>query len=448
MNNSKFLKNRQKVHFIGIGGVGMSGLSIHLKNKGFEVSGSDISPKNALFVQKQGIKVYKKHKKNNLKNADIVVYTSAINKENPEFREAKKRGLTLIKRSQLLGQILDEFSLSIAISGSHGKTTTTDMLSWVLIEVGLDPTVFLGGEDKSFGTYRFGRGNIAVAEACEYERNFLDLKPKMCVVLNVDNDHLDTYKNMGEVIKAFKLFIDGSVSIINADDKNSKDLISQTSITFGIKNKANFTAKNIRKNPNGYSFSAYHGTLKLGRINLMIDGKHNVYNALSVIAVCQTLKIPFAVQKKAIESFSGVKRRNEPLGEIKGKKVYADYAHHPREISAMLQTFDKSRKPFITIFQPHTYSRTELLMKEFLECFSCCSPLIIYKTYPAREKYNKNGSAKTLYKNLKAKQKGVFYAGNKGELNKRLKKLYNEYENVLFLGAGDIYDVAKSVIKN
>ena len=156
---------------------------------------------------------------------------------------------------------------------------------------------------------------------------------------------------------------------------------------------ANYTAKNIIKNKNGYSFSAYHGTLKLGRINLSVDGKHNVYNALSVIAVSQTLKIPFIVQKRALEKFSGVKRRNEYLGEYKNLKIYADYAHHPKEISAMLQTFNKDNKRFITIFQPHTYSRTALLMQDFLECFSACSPLIIYKTFPAREKVGYSSAA-------------------------------------------------------
>ena len=449
MEKSKFLKNRQKVHFIGIGGVSMGGLSLHLKNKGFIVSGSDTCGKNTVFIRKQGIIVQNQHKKENVESADIVVYTSAIKEDNVELIEAKQKGLTLIKRSELLGQVLDEFSMSIAVSGSHGKTTTTDMIANVLVEANLDPTVFLGGEDKNFGNYRFGNGNIVLAEACEYERNFLDLKPKISVVLNVDNDHMDTYKDIDDVINAFSLFVKDTIAVINADDKNSEKLILPTCITFGIKNKANFTAKNIVKNQNGYSFSAYHGTLKLGRINLRVDGKHNVYNALSTIAVCQTLNVPFEVQKKALEKFCGVKRRNEYLGEFKNLKVYADYAHHPKEISAMLKTFNQNEQKYITVFQPHTYSRTALLMQDFLESFNNCSPLIIYKTFPARESFFKDGSAKTLYKNLK--EKGcdkVFYASTKKEVIDILNELSFRYKKVVFLGAGDIDDIAKSLVKN
>lgn len=450
MEKSKFLKNHQSVHFIGVGGIGMSGLASHLKNKGFSVSGSDICAKNAVFLKKQGVIVYDKHSKENVKNAKIVVYTSAIKEENAELKEAKKNGLTLIKRSELLGQILDEHNLSIAISGSHGKTTATDMLANVLIEAGLDPTVFLGGMDKDFGNYRLGKGEIAIAEACEYERNFLDLNAKICVVLNVDNDHLDTYKNMQEVINAFSNFTKNRLSIINADDENSEKLCTDTSITFGIKKMANYMAKKVRQREKGYSFNAYHGTLKLGRINLSVKGKHNVYNALSCIAVSHTLNIPFEVQKKSLEKFCGVKRRNEYLGKIKSLNVYADYAHHPKEIMAMLQTFKGEKKGFITVFQPHTYSRTSLLMQDFLECFNSCSPLIIYKTYPARERYIKGGSAKTLYQNLinMGKNNKVFYASTRKELNFLLSELSKDYTKAVFLGAGNIYDLAVSLTKN
>ena len=449
MEMSKFLKIRQKIHFIGIGGVGMSSLSLHLKHKGFEVSGSDICAKNAIFLKKHGIIVQNKHSKYNLKNSKIVVYTSAIKEDNPELKEAKLKGLTLIKRSELLGQILDEYSLSIAVSGSHGKTTTTDMLASVLIESGLDPTVFLGGEDKIFGNYRFGKGNIVLAEACEYQRNFLDLRPKISVVLNVDNDHMDTYKDINEAVDAFKCFIKNSISVINADDKNAKSLIKPTTITFGIESPAQFRAKNIRKCQNGYSFSAYQGSLKLGRIKLSVDGRHNVYNALCALSVCQTLNIPFSVQKKALERFSGVQRRNEFLGELKNLKVYADYAHHPKEITAMLQTFNNHNQKFITVFQPHTYSRTALLMQDFIECFSSCSPLIIYKTFPARESFCPSGSAKTLYKNLQEKGLDkVYYANTKKQIIRIIDKFNLCFDKVLFLGAGDIYDLAKSLVQN
>ncbi len=439
----------KKVHFIGIGGVNMSALAKHLSAQGYLVSGSDISANNTKELKKLGIKIYDKHNAKNVIGADTVVYTSAISENNPELSFAIKNNIPLIKRSELLGQIMDRYKTSIAISGSHGKTTTTAMLAKVLICANLSPTIFLGGSDKSFGNYINGSGDIIVAEACEYQRNFLDLKPKISIILNIDSDHLDTYKNIEQTAKAFYKFSKNSISIINIDDKMAKGICTATTVSFAKDSTASFMAKNISYNGKGYSFTVYLGGRRLGRIRLSLEGEHNIYNALSVVAVANLLKVPFHVVKTSLESFSGVKRRNEFIGKTFGMEFYCDYAHHPKEISAMLSTYNKQKDRYITIFQPHTYSRTRLLIDEFINCFNTCSPLIIYKTYPAREKYDKYGSAKSLYNKLiKGENKGgkqVYYASSKQGLENLLQSLSFGIKKAVFLGAGDIYDLAKEI---
>ena len=449
MKRDKLLYNSNKIHFAGICGISMSAIAKHLQNKGYQISGSDIAIKNSLSdFDFNGITLYDNHSASNLNGVDTLVYTSAISEQNPELVFAKQKQILLVKRSQVLGEILSEYKNSISVSGSHGKTTTTALISNIFISAGLDPTVFLGGFDKNFGNYRSGNSNFAIAEACEYKKNFLDLKTKVCVILNIDNDHLDSYTDMQEMINTFADFSKESIAVINADDKNCKKVENLTSITFSIKNLSNYMAKNIVFNGNGYSFDVISYGLNLGRINLKINGYHNIYNALSAIAVSQIFNIPFSVQKNAIESFCGVKRRNEYLGKFNDIDIIADYAHHPKEILAMLDTLNNLNKKCLIIFQPHTYSRTRLLMNDFINCFNNDIPLIIYKTYPARERYDKGGSAKTLYKNLlKINKKGVFYTTTKQGVEELIKTHEKTIDFALFLGAGDIYQVAKCIVK-
>ncbi len=449
MNIYSLSKICTKVHFIGIGGINMSALAKHLYFLGFTVSGSDICANSTLELKALGITIFIGHKAENVQNADLIVYTSAISDDNPELTYAIKNNIPLLKRSQLLGQIMASHKRSIAISGSHGKTTTTDMLANMLICANLSPTVFLGGEDKNFGNYLSGSGDIVIAEACEYQKNFLDLNPNIAVVLNIDNDHLDTYKTIEQTTSAFYEFIKNSISIINVDDEKAKSICTQKSITFAKDGIANWVAKYIVYNGKGYSFTVYLSGRRLGRIKLSVAGKHNVYNALASIAVASHLKVPFSVQKFSLENFCGVGRRNEFIGSRFNMDFYCDYAHHPKEISAMLLSYNKENEDFITIFQPHTYSRTKLLISEFISCFYNCSPLIIYKTYPAREKYDKNGSAKTLFNKLVKKGgKSIYYAGSKKQLESLLSSLNFKAKRAVFLGAGDIYEVAKYIVKN
>ncbi len=449
MKIEKLLYKSKNVHFSGICGISMSGIAKHLQSKGYNVSGSDTGLKRGQIEHNfENIKLYDKHSQTNLKDVDTLIYTSAIDDNNTELVYAKQNQITLIKRSQVLGEILSEYKNSIAISGSHGKTTATALLSNVFISAGLDPTIFLGGFDKNFGNYRLGKSDFAIAEACEYRKNLLDLNTKVVVVLNIDNDHLDSYTDMQEMVETFDNFAKNSIAIINADDKGCQKLESLTSISFGINNLSNYMAKNVDFNGKGYSFDVIAYGIKLGRINLKINGYHNIYNVLSTIAVSQLYHIPFSTQKEAIERFSGVKRRNEYLGKFCGIDIIADYAHHPKEISAMFKTFDSLNKRYLTVFQPHTYSRTKLLMNDFISCFNNDKPLIIYKTYPARESFDRRGSAKAIFTNLlKINKKGVFYSSSKQGVENIIKSQEKTIEFALFLGAGDIYEVAKEMVK-
>ena len=441
----EFNTNNKKIHFIGIGGVSMSAIARYLKNKGFIVSGSDISMQNNTFLCDLGITVYHKHDKENLKNCDAVVYTSAISEDNEEYKMAKEMGLPLIKRSVLLGQIISQYKNSIGISGSHGKTTATAMISHVLIEAKNNPTVFLGGLDKKFKNYHNGQKDFVVAEVCEYKKNLLDMPVKCAVVLNIDNDHMDCYKDIDELILTFKKYTKNSLLIMNADDENSRELYHASTLTFGINNRAHFMAKRIAYNGLGYSFTVYAYGKKLGRVNLKVIGRHNVYNALATIAVTSVYNVNFYYQKKGLENFAGVCRRCEFLGQVNETEYYADYAHHPKEITATLSSFDKEK--CLVIFQPHTYSRTKLLMQEFLECLINIKNLMIIDTYSAREKFDKEGSAKLLYEKLiELSKKDICFIQDYKELKQKLDNEKDKYDKVLFLGAGDIYDMAKKYL--
>jgi len=443
MESLIYQNKNQKIHFIGVGGVSTSALAKHLLANGVKVSGSDISYNEyCTELEKLGAKIYKRHKKSNLKDATAVVYTGAISDKNAELKMAKRKGLPTIKRSRLLGEISSEYKNSVAVSGSHGKTTTTAMIANVLISAGVDPTVFLGG-DSFFGNYRNGQSEYCVLEACEYQRNFLDIPAKIKVALNVDHDHPDTYKNVEQTLTAFGQFIQDGIAVINADDVYASKLFNDKTVTFGINNLSTYSAKNVTKAQGGYAFTLYKHGERLGKITLSVIGKHNVYCALATCATCDILGVPFKCIKNGLESFDGVFRRMEEIGTYLNKKAYADYAHHPKEIVASMQAFSESHGDFITVFQPHTYTRTKALMNDFVNALKDFSPLIIYNTFRARERTLKGGRAIDLYEKLK--RKGVYYANNQRQLVKIVKGLENE--KIIFLGAGDLYQKVKSQMK-
>lgn len=440
-----------RFHFLGINGVSMQGLAKFCAIKGKKVTGSDVvSPKNPERLKNLGIEFFKGHDKANVKNADLLIYTSAIDKSNVELVYAKRKKIPIVKRSRLLGDIASEHTYSVAVSGSHGKTTATAMIAEILIGAKKSPTVFLGGESPDYGNFRLGSGEYVVLEACEFQKNLLDISAKISVVLNLDNDHMDSYKDMDDMANTFNEFIGQNVAVINADDLNSKKVGNTSTVTFGIDKKANYYATSIKNDGGKYSFNVCSYNQVHGRIKLNILGYHNIYNALAAFAVGDLLNIKFEIIKQALERFCGVKRRQELLGAKNGVEYFADYAHHPKEICATLSAFN-STEELLIVFQPHTYSRTEILMQDFICAFSDVKKLIIYKTYPAREKFCESGDGKTLFQNILLKREEgqkntLFYAQDEKELYDLLIKEHS-VKKVLFLGAGDIYEHAKSIVK-
>ncbi len=438
------------VFFVGIGGISMRGLAKLLIYNGYVVSGSDKANSPELKeLEALGAKVYYSHQASNVDGADLVVYSSAIRSDNPEICRAKEKSIPTIKRSVLLGKILSEYRRSVAISGCHGKTTATAMLSQIMISAGQSPTVFLGGEYSDYGNLLVGSSDLAIAEACEYKKSFLDIRPKIAVVLNIDNDHLDSFDGMKDVVASFKEFVGDNLAVINADEKYINEISNCTTVTFGIENVATYYAKDIKETCDGISFIACAYAKPYGKINLPVKGKHNVYNALSAFATADLLGASFSAVKKGLEAFKGVKRRNEFLGEANGLKFFADYAHHPSEIKATLSAFKRGGEDFITVFQPHTYSRTRLLMNEFVEALSGLENLVVYKTYPAREKFDGKGSALKLKNNLVDLIADCSYVKTQKELISKIKSLKEKgkYKRVVFLGAGDIYQIAGNILR-
>lgn len=449
----QFLEKVKKVHFVGIGGISMSALAMFSLAVGLTVSGSDISPnEHTERLKRAGAKIYKRHRAGNVRNVDLLVYSSATDKKNPEIKRAEKLGVKIMKRSEFLGGIVKEYPCSIGVCGSHGKTTATAMIARALKEAGKNPVAFIGGDDKLLGNFLAGGNDYLVFEACEFKKNFLDVKPKISVVLNIDDDHPDSFNGMTDAVRTFAEFIKGTVSVINADDSYASALKEGLSVRTGIKSVADYTAKRLTEKDGKYSFTFCKYGIKTGRINLATEGRHNVYNALSACAVCDLLGIPFKSVKKALEEFVSVARRNEFLGTAGRAKCYADYAHHPNEIDAFVQS--KGKGNYLTVFQPHTYSRTEKLMGEFVKSLKEKTPLVIYSTYPAREKYSFSGSAEKLYAEicLALRKNGqnalgkVFYAENREKLYKILDKRCDE-DAIFFIGAGDIYDIAKKFVR-
>ena len=355
MNKYILDQNGSVIHFIGIGGISTSALAKYLLKENYIVTGSDVEENEQTEKLKSlGATINIGHAAENVLGSDAVVYTSAISADNPEFLKAKSLNLPCVKRSELLGEIAKRYKNSIAVSGSHGKTTATGMISQILYTAQTNPTVFIGGEHLDFDNFKNGDGDTIVLEACEYKKNFLDITPTVSVVLNVDDDHMDCYENMSNVVEAFRKFASGSITVLNADDKNSQKIFNATTVTFGIKNKATYTADKIKYNGKGYSFTVRAYGRIMGRINLSVIGEHNIYNALSAVAVADILHIRFPFIKSGLESFKGIKRRNEFLGEKDGLNYYADYAHHPKEILATLNAFNNDGTKNVVVFQPHT----------------------------------------------------------------------------------------------
>lgn len=447
---SKMKENH--IHFIGIGGISMSSLAHILLHNGKKVSGSDMTRSHLTDeLEKMGAKISIGQSKGNIENPDLVVYTAAISDDNEELKEARRKNIKTIERAVLLGEIMKKYPVAIAVSGTHGKTTTTSMITHVLLENEADPTVTVGGELNAIsGNLRLGRSDYFLTEACEYHRSFLKFFPKIGIILNIEADHLDYFKDLDEIVDTFCDFAalipeDGTLIIAN-DNPNTIKTVSHAKckvITCGL-NDADFTAKNIEFDKNGYpSFDVFHNGESLTRITLSVNGKHNIYNALCAFACGYDLGFNIDLIKKGLLSFGGTKRRFEKKGEVFGFTIVDDYAHHPTEIKATLKAAKNAKYNKVwCIFQPHTYTRTKALLNDFSKALAYADNIIITDIYAAREKDTGLVSAKDLADITE----GSVYIKEFEDIKDYIIKNAKEGDLVITMGAGTVYKIGEMII--
>lgn len=443
----KGLKNAKNVYFIGIGGISMSALAKFLSTQGYCVSGSDaLKSEQTDALAFYGIKTYlgENAVREELISADIVVYTDAIQPENQELQTARRLRKKVYGRAEFLGLICKEFANVIAVAGSHGKTTCTSMCAHILKSAKAPFTAHIGGEDGEFGNFCFSGLDYFITEACEYKKNVLKISPDVAILLNIDKDHMECYKDVEELSKAFYDFCAQSkTAFVCADDERCKNF--QKFSTFGIQNPlSDYRATHLRGNGEQYSFVVEEYGKPLCRVRLNAIGYCNVYNALAAFAAMRSFGFHEREICNGLENFSSVKRRFEKIGLYKGAIVICDYAHHPREIKSTLKTaVGVCKGELYVVFQPHTYSRTKLLLEEFVGVLRPIKNLVLYKTYPARETYDEAGSAKTLAQAVG----NCLYAENVYALKTWMKTTVKDGDTVLFLGAGDIYYAAQYLLR-
>ncbi|MGG5463168.1 UDP-N-acetylmuramate--L-alanine ligase [Clostridium sp. B9] len=447
----------KKVHFIGIGGVSMSGLAAVLLNAGYKVSGSDSKESEITNrLKKEGAKIYIGHSKDNLQDVDIVVYTAAIPSDNPEIVKAKEDNLILMDRAEFLGQIMKGHKFNVAVAGTHGKTTTTSMISHVALSADLDPTILVGGDlDIINGNFRVGNSEYFITEACEYKQSFLRFFPYVGIILNIDADHLDFYKDINHIKDTFKQFVslipnDGYI-IGNADDKKVLEVLEGAKcnvLTYGI-NGGDIQARNIVFNDNGCAtFDAYRGEEKLLTLTLNVPGMHNVSNSLSAICLAEIFKVPAEATVSGLSSFGGAHKRFEYKGKKDNVTVIDDYAHHPVEIKATLSTAKKMpHHKTICVFQPHTYTRTKTLFEDFTKCFDDCDELILMDIYAARETNLGEINSVQLGDAIRARGIKCTNVHSHEEALNFVKKNVSEGDLLLTVGAGDVVKVGELFLK-
>ena len=459
MPNIDKLKKYNKIHMVGIGGVSMSGIAEILLNWGFTVTGSNnCENENTKKLEQAGIKVIIGHNAENVHGSDIVVYTAAIKEDNIELKEAKNLGVPTIERADFLGEITRCFEDTITIAGTHGKSTTTSMVSLCFLEAGKDPSIQVGGNLSQInGNYQVGNSEHFIIESCEYVESFLKFSPKAAIILNIDNDHLDYFKNLenkkNAFIKYVKLLPEDGLLVVNGDDKNCIDLPKYTNakaLTYGITNKnVDFFAVNIVFDDDGFpEFDVYSHDNFYGRIKLHVPGMHNVLNALGCIALCNEYGLSFEDVKNGLAKFTGIGRRFEYKGKVNNASVYDDYGHHPTEIVATAKALmnKKYNKSWI-IFQPHTYSRTKLLLDDFAKALLNFDNIIILDIYAAREKNTYNITSKDLVEKIKSLGKDAKYIPNFDECISYLKENVCENDIVLTQGAGTVTEIGEKLVK-
>lgn len=441
------------VHFVGIGGIGMSGIAEVLLNQGFQVTGSDLADSEVIgHLRDLGAEITLGHQAQSVQGAEVVVYSSAVTADNVELVEARRRNLPTIPRAEMLAELM-RMKYGIAVAGTHGKTTTTSLIGAILTEAEMDPTIIVGGRVKALQTTaRLGSGEFLVAEADEFDRSFLRLAPTIAVITTLETEHLDCYKDLDEIKSAFLQFADqvpfyGSI-IACLDEPGVAELIPQfrrSVVTYGLSEGAKIRALNPSYQQSQTRFQVKVDNEDRGELLLQLPGLHNVKNALAALGVAEELNIDFDITRRALEKFKGVERRFEIKGEAQGIMVVDDYAHHPTEIKATLAAAREGwQRRLIAVFQPHLYTRTRDFAQDFGVSFSDADVLIVTGIYGAREKpiFGVTGEL-VVAAARQAGKKEAHYIAEKNEIITALKNVARSGDIVVFLGAGDIWKVAR-----
>ena len=451
-------QKKYHIHFVGIGGIGMSGIAELLLNLGYKVSGSDLQTSEITERLKDlGGVIFAGHGADQISGADVVVTSSAVGRDNPEVLAAEHISIPVIPRAEMLAELM-RLKYSVAIAGAHGKTTTTSMVASVLAQGGLDPTVVIGGKLKSIGSNAvLGKGDFIVAEADESDGSFLKFSPAIAVVTNIDREHLDYYQDLETIKAVFLDFIDRipfyGLAILCLDNESIQDLIPKIKkryTTYGMSSQADFQIRDVEFEKRRSCFSVYRQGHKLGRFTLNLPGIHNVYNATASIATGVELDVPMDAIESALRTLEGVQRRLEIKGEISGITVVDDYGHHPTEIKTTLQAIEEcwpdNRK--VIVFQPHRYTRTRALFDDFTRSFYQSDVLLVLPIYAAGEQKIEGVTGRKLCEDIKAHgHKEVFYSEGKKDAVTYLKENLKPGDVLLTLGAGDVWKVGMDILK-
>lgn len=447
------------IHFIGIGGISMSGLAEILLKEGFFLSGSD--SKTSELTERlsgAGAQIFIGQSASNIPaDCDLVVYTAAIHPDNPEFAEAKRRSLPMLSRAELLGQIMSNYETAIAVSGTHGKTTTTSMISLILLAAKADPTISVGGMLEAIGgNIRVGHSGTFLTEACEYTNSFLHFFPTIGIILNIEEDHLDFFKDLADIRHSFHLFAKlipaGGLLIINRSIAHYEEMIEGLDcrvVTFGLHPSSDYSACSISYDTLARpSFELVKGGKPSGHISLGVTGEHNICNALAAIALAEALHIPQDTILKGLLAFSGTARRFQYKGEVNGFTVLDDYAHHPTEIRATLETAKHyPHREIWCVFQPHTYTRTKAFLPEFAQALSLANHVVLTDIYAARESDTLGISSETLADELRKLGCDVYYLPSFEEISEFLLKKCIHGDLCITMGAGDVVNIGEILLK-
>jgi UDP-N-acetylmuramate--alanine ligase len=445
------------IHFIGIGGISMSAIAELLLSFSYRISGSDMhASKITDKLRGKGVSIHIGHSSDNVPACDLVVYTAAVKSDNPELKRAGELGIPVIDRAEMLGLLMKKFSNSIAIAGTHGKTTTTSMVSLILEHSGFQPTILVGGElDEIGGNIKIGESDYLITEACEYVESFLKFFPTLGVILNIEADHLDYFRDLNHIIEAFTKFSrlipkEGHLVAFN-DDANIRALLPHVTcnlVTCGIKQESDYMVRDIGYNPLGFPyFDVYLHNKHLGHFQLNVPGYHNICNALAAIAATHALGAPVEKIKERLEIFKGTHRRFDVLGVVNERTVVDDYAHHPTEIQATLQAAaNYPHNKIWCVFQPHTYTRTKSLLKDFAVSFPGADKVIVADIYAAREKDTGEIHAQDLVQSIGEHHHDVSYIGGFPDIVDYLVQHTQPGDLILTMGAGDIYRVGEMLL--